>query len=394
MSQPALAEPAREPGASSWLPPRLRDDRRVILTLDAGGTNFVFSAMRGGEPLGEPLSLPARADDQHACLGVLLEGFARLREQAGARPAAISFAFPGPADYPGGIVGNAHNLPAFRDAVPLGPMLEDRFSVPVFINNDGGLFAYGEAIAGFLPHLNGLLAGTGSARRYHTLFGATLGTGFGGGIVHGGTLHLGDNGAAAEVCGLRSKLDHGHCAEDGVSIRAVRNEYARRTSLDPARSPEPLEIFEIAEGRHPGDRAAAAEAFRRLGEVAGDALAHVVALLDCPVVLGGGLSGASRLFLPALVAEMNGVLRCAEGTVPRAPVRVFNLEDPADRDAFLDGRVRDMEVPGSGRTVAYDDLKRVALGLSRLGTSRAVAVGAYALALEALDSQGTDMRRI
>src|SRR6185503_8208090 len=283
VTQPALVPPAAHPGVASWLPPRVQEDRRIVLTLDAGGTNFVFSAMRGGEPLGEPLSLPARGDDQQACLGVLVGGFARMREQAAARPAAISFAFPGPADYPAGIVGNAHNLPAFREAVPLGPILEDRFGVPVFINNDGGLFAYGEALAGFLPHLNALLAGAGSPRRYHTLFGATLGTGFGGGIVLGSGLHLGDNGAAAEVCGFRSKLDPNHCAEDGVSIRAVRNEYARQAGLSPAESPEPREVFEIAEGRRPGDRAAALEAFRRLGEVAGDALAHVVTLLDCPV---------------------------------------------------------------------------------------------------------------
>jgi glucokinase len=386
VTQPAVVQTSRHPEAAAWLPPRLQDDRRVVLTLDAGGTNFVFSAMRGGEPLGEALSLPARGDDQQACLGVLVDGFARLREQAGTRPAAISFAFPGPADYPAGIVGNAHNLPAFREAVPLGPMLEDHFGVPVFINNDGGLFAYGEAIAGFLPHLNALLAGVGSHRRYRTLFGATLGTGFGGGIVLGGGLHFGDNGAAAEVCGLRGKLERDHCVEDGVSIRAVRGEYARRAGISLEACPEPREVFEIAEGRLPGDRAAAVEAFRRMGEVAGDALAHVVTLLDCPVVLGGGLSGAASVFLPALVEEMNAVLRCAGGGMPRTPVRVCNLEDPVERDAFLGCPLQGMTVPGSGRRVTYDPAKRVAVGLSRLGTSRAVAVGAYALALESLDA--------
>ena len=29
-----------------------RADQRVVMTLDAGGTNFVFSAMRGGEEIG------------------------------------------------------------------------------------------------------------------------------------------------------------------------------------------------------------------------------------------------------------------------------------------------------------------------------------------------------
>jgi glucokinase len=33
----------------------------------------------------------------------------------------------------------------------------------------------------------------------------------------------------------------------------------------------------------------------------------------------------------------------------------------------------------------YDPLQRVGVGLSRLGTSQAVAIGAYALALSTLD---------
>jgi glucokinase len=45
-------------------------------------------------------------------------------------------------------------------------------------------------------------------------------------------------------------------------------------------------------------------------------------------------------------------------------------------------------VPGSDRKVAYDPLKRVGVGLSRLGTSQAVAIGAYAFALAELDRRG------
>jgi glucokinase len=30
-------------------------------------------------------------------------------------------------------------------------MLEEKFGIPLFVQNDGDLFAYGEAIAGFLP---------------------------------------------------------------------------------------------------------------------------------------------------------------------------------------------------------------------------------------------------
>ena len=215
----------------------LERDRRVVLTLDAGGTNFVFSAMRGAREIAEPRTLPSRADDLDASLATMVAGFEEAAARAGAAPAAISFAFPGRADSPAGIVGNAHNLPAFEEPVALGPMLEDRFQVPVLINNDGDLFAYGEALAGFLPYVNGLLAEAGSGRRFRSLFGATMGTGFGGGVVIDGELHLGDNAGAGEVWPLRNKLDPASCAEDGVSIRAVREEYARRVGLAPRGQP-------------------------------------------------------------------------------------------------------------------------------------------------------------
>jgi glucokinase len=362
----------------------LEKDDRVVLTLDAGGTNFVFSAIRGAREVVPPLRLPSHAADLDKCLATMVEGFDRVRGRAEAPPAAISFAFPGPADYAAGIIGDCNNFPAFRGGVPLGPMLEDRFSLPVFINNDGDLFTFGEALAGFLPWVNGLLAEAGSPKRFRNLFGATFGTGFGGGLVRDGRLYTGDNGAAGEVWALRNKLDRDHCAEDGISIRGVRLEYARRAGGPPVSSPEPLEIFEIAGGHRPGDAAAALEAFRRLGEIAGDALASVETLLDGLVVIGGGLSGAAPIFLPALVAEMNSPLRCGAGSVARTSVRAFNLEEAEERERFLRSEVKEIAVPGSSRRVLYDPLKRVGIGLSRLGASRAVAVGAYAFALDAL----------
>jgi glucokinase len=363
----------------------LEQDCRVVLTLDAGGTNFVFSAMRGAQEVAAPRTLPSRAHDLDASLATMIEGFDDVAARAGTRPAAISFAFPGRADSPAGIVGNAHNMPAFEAPVPLGPMLEDRFQVPVLIHNDGDLFAYGEALAGFLPYVNALLHEAGSPRRFHSLFGATLGTGFGGGIVHERGLHLGDNAGAAEVWALRNKLDPDSCVEDAVSIRAVREEYARGAGLDPASSPDPQGIFEIAGGRRAGNAEAAREAFRRLGELVGDAMAQVVTLLDCPVVLGGGLTGAAALFLPAVVAEMNGRIRCGGRDVRRTHLRVFNLEDAAQRDGFLCSESQPLRVPGSSRSVAYDPHKRVPVGVSRLGASRAVAIGAYAVAIDRLD---------
>ena len=64
--------------------------------------------------------------------------------------------------------------------------------------------------------------------------------------------------------------------------------------------------------------------------------------------------------------------------------QAFNLEDPVQLETFLKGDTREITIPGSGRKLQYDPLARVGVGMSRLGTSEAVAIGAYAFALRKL----------
>src|SRR5215831_17738982 len=161
-------------------------DSRIVLTLDAGGTNFRFSAIKGNRRVGHLVARPSQGDQLEQCLANIVDGFTQLKKQCPKPPVAISFAFPGPADYPNGIIGDLGNLPGFRGGVALGPMLEEKFGIPVFINNDGDLFTCGEAIGGFLPYVNGLLKKAGSPKRHRNLFGVTLGTGVGGGAVRAG----------------------------------------------------------------------------------------------------------------------------------------------------------------------------------------------------------------
>jgi glucokinase len=365
------------------MPTPFENDRRIVMTLDAGGTNLNFGAQRGAEMLVEGLSIPSEAGNLDRCLGAIVRGFERVKQALPEPPAAISFAFPGPADYPRGIIGDLPNLPAFRGGIALGPMLEERFGIPVFINNDGDLFVYGEAIAGFLPYVNGLLEQAGSPKRYRNLFGITLGTGLGGGLSHNGELYLGDNSIAAEAWLLRHKLAPCINAEEGASIRAVRRVYAQTAGISFENAPDPEAIFEIGMGRAEGNCAAAREAYRQLGEVAGDVLAQALTLVDGLAVIGGGISGAHPLFLPALLDAVNGQY---EGGLRRLCARAYNMEDAGQRDTFVRGEAREIGVPHSSRRIAYDPLARVAIGISRLGTSRAVAIGAYAFALRRLGS--------
>ena len=237
-----------------------------------------------------------------------------------------------------------------------------------------------------LPHVNGLLEKAGSAKRYKNLFGVTLGTGFGGGIVRDGELFIGDNSMAGEVWLLRNKLAPAMNAEEGASIRAVRRVFAEQAEIPFEQAPEPKVIFEIGTGRTAGNQAAAREAFRRLGEVAGDAMGNALTLIDGLAVVGGGLSGAWPLFLPALVDELNSPYFGPAGNqFSRLASRAFNLEDPAQLGKFLKGETREIAVPGGTRKVKYDPLPRIGVGISRLGTSQAVAIGAYAFALRKMD---------
>ena len=366
------------------------DDPRTVLTLDAGGTTLKFMAIRGNRLLFAPVAVPSEAHDLRRCLDNIVDGFRRVAGRLPGEPAAISFAFPGPADYPAGIIGPLPNFPAFREAggVALGPMLEAEFRLPVFINNDGNLFAYGEAIAGLLPYVNGLLEAAGNPKRYRNLFGITLGTGLGGGVVVDGRLLIGDNSIGGEAHLLRHVLDPGVGAEEGACIRAVRRVYAEQSGTTPDDAPEPKTIADIATGSASGDRVAAREAFRRLGEVAGDALAQGLALIDGLAVLGGGISQAHPLFMPELVAAINRPYARGNASIPRRLIaRAFNLEDAGEREEFTRSQAHEIAVPGTGGRIRYDPLPRTAVGVTRLGTSEAVAIGAYAFALQQLDGE-------
>lgn len=361
-------------------------DSRIVLTLDAGGTNFVFSAVQAREEIIEPIILSARGESLDSILKTITEGFRQAKSKVPDRPVAISFAFPGPADYENGIIGDLQNLPLFKGGVALGPMLSEQFGIPVFINNDGDLFAYGEAIGGLLPEINRKLEEAGNPKRYRNLIGVTLGTGFGGGIVSRDGLFFGDNSAGGEINRMRNRTYKNFDAEDSVSIRGIRRAYAILTGVNMASVPEPKDLFLIGMGEKPGNRQAAVQAFESFAIDAADAIANAVTLIDGLVVIGGGLSGAWPLFLPKMTEEMNRPFLTADGgSVPRLEISTLNLEDPQQLSAFLQPTAVEIRVPFSEKTALYDSQKKVGLGISRLGTSKAVSVGAYAFALSQLD---------
>ncbi|MCX6284831.1 MAG: ROK family protein [Bacteroidetes bacterium] len=360
-------------------------DKRIVMTLDAGGTNLVFSAVQFVKEIVEPITLPSKANSLEEILKTIIKGFQLVQADLHDKAAAICFAFPGPADYENGIIGDLQNLPFFRGGVALGPMLQEQFGIPVFILNDGDLFAYGEAMFGLLPQINAKLRAAGNPKVYRNLLGVTFGTGFGGGIVSRNSLLFGDNSAGGEINRSRNRTYKNWDAEESVSIRGLKREYASLTGLNIGSVPEPKEICAIGLGQKPGNKEAAIKAFRSFATDAADTIANAITLVDGLVVIGGGLSGAYPLFLPKLVEEMNLPFATMSGhPLPRLEVEVYNLEEPEEFKKFLYSGSGRIQVPFSETTVQYDPQKKIGVGISRLGTSAAVSLGAYAFALSRL----------
>jgi glucokinase len=104
----------------------------------------------------------------------------------------IGIGVPGLVDINNGIVYDVVNIPSWK-IVPLRQIMEERYQLPVLINNDANCFALGEFYFG-------------KGRGYHSLTGLTIGTGLGSGIIINKKLYEGKNGGAGEF-GMIDYLD-------------------------------------------------------------------------------------------------------------------------------------------------------------------------------------------
>ncbi len=146
------------------------------------------------------------------------------------------------------------------------------------------------------------------------------------------------------------------------------------------------EVFEIAEGIKKGNKSAAIESFRMLGEVAGDTIAHASNLIDGLIVIGGALTIAHKYFIDSLIKEMSCVASTFTGdNFSRMCVKPIDLM--TNFDELLKGEPRKIQIPFSDEFVAYYPQKLTGICISELGTSRAIALGAYNFALEKIDSR-------
>lgn len=150
--------------------------------VDLGGTNIRAGLMDGTELIRkEKVSCPAQGSESE-----VIEAVAGLIGKLVSEDVdAIGIGVPSVVDTARGIVYNVANIPSWVE-VHLKDILEERFGIPVFINNDSNCFTLGESRFG-------------AGKEYKDMVGVTLGTGVGSGIMIGGHLYEGRNAGAGEI---------------------------------------------------------------------------------------------------------------------------------------------------------------------------------------------------
>jgi len=69
----------------------------------------------------------------------------------------------------------------------------------------------------------------------------------------------------------------------------------------------------------------------------------------------------------------------------RLLAEVYNLEDKNDLEKFLKNDEKEIIIPRTNKKIMYDPFQRIGVAVSKIGTSKAIALGAYAFALNKVD---------
>jgi glucokinase len=186
---------------------------------------------------------------------------------------AIGIAVPAQVDGKG-VVYETVNIPSWK-RVELKSILQKKYSIPVFVNNDANCFALGEKNFGIC---NG----------YRNIAGVTIGTGFGVGLIINNELYSGANCVAGEYGRIIFKEKE---LEDYCSGKFFREKYKT-----------PGEI--LSQKARKGDKKAL-KIFHEFGDNLGKALAIIANTVDpeC-IVLGGSVAKDFKLFEKSMLSSL------------------------------------------------------------------------------------------
>ena len=235
------------------------------------------------------------------------------------RPAAIGVGYGGPVNWRTGQIVKSYHVQGWNE-FPLGPWLQEKARLPVFVENDANTAALGEALHG-------------AGRGQDPVFYVTIGSGVGGGLIHGRRIYHGAPPTEAEI---------GHLALDQKRLRP--EDVCSGWSIDRliraglASHPQsPLARLCLAspgnEARH---LAAALEhqdpfATDILGTAAAHlahALSHVAHLLNPEVlILGGGVALLGEPLRHAVETRLRPLLM--DALLPGPSLRLSQLREDA-----------------------------------------------------------------
>ncbi len=230
-----------------------------------------------------------------AVLGVIGELFTGLLKDAGRDPAdvrGIGISVPGPVEFATGRVVSPPIMTGW-DGYDIPGHFRDRYACPVLVDNDVNAMAYGEYRAEH-PDVAHLLM-------------VKVGTGVGCGIVAGGQILRGAQGAAGDIGHTRVEVTgteappECRCGNIGC-VEAYAGGWALARDLRAAgRTVEGVDdvVALIAAGDP-----AAVRLTRRAGRILGASIAYAVSLLNPSVVLVGGQLAAAEQHLLAGIREM------------------------------------------------------------------------------------------
>lgn len=158
----------------------------MTVGLDVGGTNIKAVAIGADGRILAKTSLPTLAErGPEAVVAQLHAAVASLMKvEPGESLEGIGIGAPGSVDFERGMILHPPNLPGWEE-VPLVRLMNERWGVPVMIDNDANCAALGEARFG-------------AGKDIASFIGITLGTGVGSGIIIDGNIHHGEKGYGGE----------------------------------------------------------------------------------------------------------------------------------------------------------------------------------------------------
>jgi glucokinase len=229
-------------------------DNTYNIGIDLGGTNI-----RAGIVHENALQkiISKRINAKGTTEEVLQELFSITDQLIGNSITSIGIGVPGLVNIEEGIVYDVVYIPSWKK-VPLQKWMEDRYQIPVFVDNDANCFALGEFYFG-------------KGKGCNSMIGLTIGTGLGSGIILNKKLYTGKNGGAGEF-GMIDYLDQSY--EYYASGQFFENVYKIKGE----------DVFKNAQE---GNREAI-KMYEEMGTHLGNAVKMILYALDVELIIMGG----------------------------------------------------------------------------------------------------------